>query len=79
MLYIFSQLNDENTIRKYIEDARKADCVIFYWDEENKLPILKNSVDRTIGKFKKKGTIKDLPKIYYITKHGELKSIQTGY
>lgn len=63
---------NENTIRKYIEDARKADCVIFYWDEANKIDELKNAVKRTIGKFAKRGELESLPKVYYISDKNEL-------
>ncbi len=46
---------NENTIRKCIEDARKAQCAIFYWDEESRLDSLKSAINRTIGKFNKMG------------------------
>ena len=66
---------NENTIRKYIEDARKADCAIFYWDENNKIEDLKTATRRTIGKYYKRGEIKTLPSVYYLTKNGELKCL----
>ena len=66
---------NENTIRKYIEDARKADCAIFCWDEQNKLAELKNAMSRTIGKYKKKGGLDALPNVYYINEDGMLKKL----
>ena len=66
---------NENTIRKYIEDARKADCAIFYWDEGSKIEELKSALTRTIGKFKKKGTLNTLPDVFYINANGELQCI----
>lgn len=66
---------NENTIRKYIEDARKADCAIFYWDEGSKIEELKSALTRTIGKFKKRGTLNTLPSVYYINTNGELQCI----
>lgn len=68
----YISMANENTIRKYMEDARKADCVIFYWDEESKMVELKNATDRTIGKFRKKGELATLPSIYFISDQGEL-------
>ena len=66
---------NENTIRKYIENARKADCAIFYWDKDNKLEELKSAVTRTIGKYSKKGELSTIPSIFYINKDGLLKCI----
>lgn len=66
---------NENTIRKYIENARKADCAIFYWDRNNKLEELKSAVTRTIGKFSKKGELSTIPSIFYINKDGLLQCI----
>lgn len=66
---------NESTIRKYIEDARKADCAIFYWDRNNKLEELKHAVARTIGKFSKRGELDTIPSIFYINKDGLLKCI----
>lgn len=66
---------NENTIRKYIENARKAECAIFYWDKGNKLEELKNAVTRTIGKYVKKGELSTIPSIFYINKDGLLQCI----
>lgn len=57
---------NSNTIRKYIENAQKADNAIFYWDAENKIEDVKNAIDRTIGKYKKLGKLENIPNIYYI-------------
>lgn len=72
-------INDanENTIRTYIKDGRKADCVIFYWDKNSKMEELKSAVGRSIGYFKKEDKIKEMPNVYYINKEGELKPIYT--
>ncbi len=66
---------NEDTIRNYIEYARNADCAIFYWDEDNKIEDLKTATRRTIGKYYKRGEIKTLPSVYYMTKNGELKCL----
>lgn len=60
------------TIRKYIEDSRKADCAIFYWDDENKIEDLKEAINRSIGKYRKKGELSSLPSMYYINSEEEL-------
>ncbi|MDR2027583.1 MAG: hypothetical protein LBQ01_08520 [Prevotellaceae bacterium] len=69
----------EGTIRNYIKDARKAENVIFYWDENDKLSELKNAVIRNIGYFKKKNTLNTMPNIYYMNKEGVLKSVFIRY
>jgi hypothetical protein len=66
---------NENTIRNYIKDARKAGNAIFYWTGKDKLEELKNAVLRSIGYFKKKNELHLMPDIYYINKEGVLKSI----
>ena len=63
---------NENTIRKYILDARKADNAIFYWNENNKLADLKNAMNREAGRLLK-GQICRLPDIYYIDRDRFLK------
>ena len=62
---------NENTIRDYIKNARKADCALFYWEDGNKLASLENAVARNIGYFKQKAEI--MPSVYYINKDGVLK------
>ena len=59
-----------NTIRKAIEDARKADNAIFYWDESNQLENLKQAINRTVGKFR--NDLASLPNIYYINQDNKL-------
>lgn len=67
---------NENTIRSYIKDARKADRALFYWDEDaDKFNELKNAVHRSVGYFNGKGKINEMPDIYYINKEGVLNSI----
>ena len=68
----YISMANENTIRKYIEDARKANCAIFYWDEDNKLDKLKSAISRTIGKFKKNGELESIPNVYYLNNDNEL-------
>ena len=63
---------NENTIRKYLLDAQKADNAIFYWKTNEKLFVLKNASKREIGRLTK-GQINSLPNIYYMDKNGLLK------
>jgi hypothetical protein len=65
---------NENTIREYIKDARKADNAIFYFTED-KLKDLTNAINREVGRFKKNNLIETLPDIYYINKDGVLEPI----
>ena len=65
---------NEETIRSYIKDARKADNVIFYFTQEEKYLQLLSSADRQIGYFMKKDKLQEMPDIYYMeTKSGLLK------
>ena len=66
---------NEETIRNYIKDARKADNAIFYWNENDKLDELKSAVTRSIGYFNKKNELNSMPNIYYVNKDGILKFI----
>ena len=66
---------NEQTIRNYIKDARKADNAIFYWDKNDKLEALKSAVTRSIGYFKSQNKLNTMPDIYYVSKDGILKSI----
>ncbi|MDR2928692.1 MAG: hypothetical protein LBV41_10935, partial [Cytophagaceae bacterium] len=66
---------NEETIRNYIKDARKAENAIFYWNRNDKLEDLKNAVGRSIGYFKNKNKLEAMPNIYYVSKEGVLKSI----
>jgi len=46
---------NEQTIRKYIRNSRKADCVIFYWQAcSSKLEVLKTATSRELGNFKRR-------------------------
>ena len=62
------------TIRKYIKNGSKAENVIFFWDEKNRLHDLKNAVDRTIGSQRSRGKIK-MPNIYYIGEDRQLHNL----
>lgn len=66
---------NEETVRKAIRDARKADNAIFYWEKHDKLGELKNAVVRSIGYFKKKDSLHTMPNIYYMNRDGQLRSI----
>lgn len=63
---------NQNTMRKAIEDGRKADNVIFFWDDEDRTQDLKVAVNRTVGKFVKSNKLYELPNIFYIKNDGEL-------
>lgn len=62
-----------NTIRKYIGNAQKADNVIFYYDKGDRKDILREAINREIGKYSKGGRLNEVPDIYYIDKSGLLK------
>lgn len=63
---------NENTIRTYIKESRKADNAIFYFPNSEKLALLRNAISRSEGYFKSKGTISEMPDIYYMDKEGKL-------
>ena len=63
---------NEETIRKAIRDARKADNAIFYFTNESKYDFLNNAIKREVGRFLKR-QISKMPDIYCINKHGLLK------
>lgn len=68
---------NENTIRTYIKDARKADCVIFYADGIDRSKDIFSAINREIGKYKSMGRpIMELPNVYVMTGNGILKLIQ---
>ena len=56
---------NEETIRKSIRDAQKADNAIFYFTKQNQYQLLKNATEREAGRFLKK-QISKIPDIYYI-------------
>jgi hypothetical protein len=59
---------NEETIRKAIRDARKADNAIFYWSENNKLEALISAIGRSAGYFRSKNKLHEMPNIYYMDK-----------
>lgn len=63
---------NENTIRAYIKDARKADRAIFYFTND-KYSDLRSAINREVGRFKAMNKVGDLPDIYYVDKVGLLK------
>ena len=68
---------NENTIRKYMLDARKANNAIFYWKTNERLSDLRCALRREIGRLIK-GQIKMLPSIYYIDNKGLLTLLWTN-
>lgn len=55
------------TIRKYIKNARKADCAIFYWDKESaKLEDLHSAVNKEMSRLSKENRVNEIPDIYYM-------------
>lgn len=67
---------NENTIRTYIKDARKAECVLFYADEIDRSKDILSAIQREIGKYKSMNRpVDELPDVYSITKDGVLKLI----
>jgi hypothetical protein len=66
---------NEETIRNYIKDARKAGNAIFYWNENDKLEKLKRAIERSVGYFRSKNALETMPDIYYMDKNGLLKLI----
>ncbi|GHV10386.1 hypothetical protein FACS1894162_4180 [Bacteroidia bacterium] len=68
----FIEQANEETIRKSIRDARKADNAILYYTSSEKYLLLDNAIIREIGKFTKENRINELPNIYFID-HGNLK------
>ncbi len=63
---------NENTIRAYIKDARKADRAIFYFTNE-KYQELRSAINREVGRFKGMNRLGELPDIYYMDNEGLLK------
>lgn len=62
-------INNANveTIRKYIKNARKADCAIFYWDKESaKLEDLHSAVNKEMSRLSKENRVNEIPDIYYM-------------
>lgn len=64
---------NEDTIRQYIKDARKAQNVIFYSGDFVKTDQIKSAIEREIGRYKSMNRdISILPNIYMINKEREL-------
>lgn len=63
---------NENTIRAYIKDARKADRAIFYFTN-GKYQKLRSAINREVGRFKGMNRLGELPDIYYMDNEGLLK------
>ena len=68
----FIDCANEETIRKAIRDAVKADNAIFYFTNESKYLSLISAIERESGKFLK-GQTDMMPDIYYMDKSGILK------
>ncbi|GHT47162.1 hypothetical protein AGMMS49965_25100 [Bacteroidia bacterium] len=58
----------EDTIRKSIKDARKADNALFYFGKADKYKELRSAVDREVTKYQKTGELHKVPNIYYMDK-----------
>jgi len=63
---------NEQTVRNYIKDAKKADNAIFYFTKEEKYQLLKSATDREAGRFLSRQTNR-IPNIYFIDQNGYLK------
>jgi hypothetical protein len=62
---------NENTIRLYIKDARKAKNALFYFTND-KYEELVSAVNRETGYLKKLHRLSEMPDIYYLNKQGIL-------
>ncbi len=70
-------LANEATIRTYFKDARKADCVIFVFEEVNRYNDIMNAINREIGNYKSQGkSIDELPDVYIFDLNGNLRLIK---
>lgn len=63
---------NENTIRSYIKNARKADNVIFYYTID-RYKDLRSAINREVGRFKSMSRLYELPNMYYINGDGLIK------
>jgi transposase-like protein len=64
----FIEKAKEETIRKCIKNARKADNALFYFGNADKERELRNAVDREVRKYRGKGELYRMPNIYYMDK-----------
>ena len=63
----FINKSNEETIRIYIKDARKADNAIFYWkNTSDKTAPLISAIARCEGYFKRRNELHTMPNIYYM-------------
>ncbi|GHT53072.1 hypothetical protein AGMMS49982_15050 [Bacteroidia bacterium] len=62
----FIEKANEETIRTHIRDAQKADNVIFYFGDSNKLKELISAKIREVGRQAKNNTLMKMPNIYYL-------------
>ncbi|GHT47448.1 hypothetical protein AGMMS49965_25510 [Bacteroidia bacterium] len=61
----------EDTIRKHIKDARKANNALFYFTND-KYDELISAVNREVGYLEKSNRLSIMPNIYYMNKQGIL-------
>ena len=59
-----SLYRNEDTIRQLFKEGRKADNVIFIIADNNQKSMVKNAVEREVGRMKKLGTWRELPDVY---------------
>ena len=55
---------NEDTIRKYYSNAKKANCVIFLFSDPSKSEMVRSAVSRERGKYRKLGREGELPKVF---------------
>lgn len=66
-----------NTIRSYIKDARKADNVIFVFDELDRYDDIMKAVNCEIGRYKaERRNLGELPDVYIFDSQGRLKLVK---
>lgn len=71
----YISMANENTIRSYYKDARKAQAVIFYSETKRDKNII-TAVNRERGRLKSLGRdISELPIVYVMNEDGELRSL----
>ncbi len=77
MTWDIKYINDvnEETIRKYIRNGRKADRVLFFWQSvSGKIGILKSATARELGNSLRRG--EPFPGIFYLNAEGLLQEIK---
>ncbi len=74
----YIEMANESTIRSYIKEARKADCVIFYAEDTNCYDRVLRAANRELGRHKDDiNKLKEFPRIYVMDKAGNLKCLIT--